>query len=202
MKGRKQFVLMAGLILALLLQWYVPLSMIVSAENVLRRGSTYRFRTAPVDPVDFFRGRYLVLNFDEPVAFPGDNYPWTTSEERAFVTLSTDEEGFARFGNVFKERPDSDEDYIEVTARKHWNSEKEGLILVELPVDRFYMDEFKAPEAEEFYNSALRGDRSERNEMEAWVEAKVKDGTMIVEELMVGNKPLREWLELENTPAK
>lgn len=197
MTNKKHFLLIAALVSALVIQWYVPLSMIVSAEKVLSSGTLYRFRTAPIDPVDYFRGRYLVLNFEEDEAFPGDDYAWDSAKERAYVTLSADAEGFARFERVYRERPASGEDYIEVLARKHWDREKEGLLQLELPVDRFYMEEFKAPKAEEFYNSVMQDRNGGRQEKEAWVEAKVLDGRMIVEELVVGNRPIREWLEEE-----
>lgn len=184
--------LLAGIILVFLLQWYIPFSMIFSAEKVLENGRLYRFRTAPVDPVDYFRGRYLALNFNEPEALPGDDYSWGSQGERAFVNITSDSSGFVNFGKVFKHRPNNGEEYIQVKARKHWDDTREGWLLIELPVDRYYMDEFKAEDAETFYNSL----NSERRTMEAWVEAKVLDGKMVVEQLVVGNKPIQYWLEI------
>lgn len=45
-------------------QWAVPLAMVQRAERTLSEGTAYRFRTAPVDPADPFRGRYVTLDFD------------------------------------------------------------------------------------------------------------------------------------------
>ena len=49
---------------AVVAQWAAPLSMIFRSERVLSGGQAFKFKTAPVDPVDAFRGRYIALNFD------------------------------------------------------------------------------------------------------------------------------------------
>ena len=43
-----------------LAQISVPASMIWKRQRTLREGRLWKFRTAPVDPVDAMRGRYLV----------------------------------------------------------------------------------------------------------------------------------------------
>ncbi|HUR30287.1 MAG TPA: GDYXXLXY domain-containing protein, partial [Saprospiraceae bacterium] len=47
-----------------LVQLYVPASMIMESEKVLKEGKEFKFKTAPVDPTDPFRGKYVELNFD------------------------------------------------------------------------------------------------------------------------------------------
>jgi uncharacterized membrane-anchored protein len=47
-----------------LAQLAVPASLIWKREQTLRHGSVWKFRTAPVDPVDAFRGRYVALEFE------------------------------------------------------------------------------------------------------------------------------------------
>ena len=45
-------------------QLAVPASLIWKRERTLRQGHVWKFRTAPVDPVDAFRGRYVALEFE------------------------------------------------------------------------------------------------------------------------------------------
>jgi len=45
-------------------QLAVPGSLIWKREHTLRQGNVWKFRTAPVDPVDVFRGRYVALHFE------------------------------------------------------------------------------------------------------------------------------------------
>ena len=53
------------LVLVCAVQLAVPVAMIARREIALRQGESFRFRCAPVDPVDPFRGRYVDLQFDE-----------------------------------------------------------------------------------------------------------------------------------------
>ena len=46
-------------ILVALTQVAVPASMIWKRQHTLREGRAWKFRTAPVDPVDMMRGRIL-----------------------------------------------------------------------------------------------------------------------------------------------
>jgi uncharacterized membrane-anchored protein len=50
--------------LTCLAQWFVPAQMIYDQEQVLREGKTYHFKTAPIDPSDPFRGKYITLSFE------------------------------------------------------------------------------------------------------------------------------------------
>src|SRR3954469_19827099 len=98
------FIVVAGVQLA------VPASLVWKREHTLRRGSTWKFRTAPVDPVDAFRGRYVALRFEaethEIAAAPTVEYG-----DPVFVILRTDGEGFAEIDQVTTTRPSGD-DYI------------------------------------------------------------------------------------------
>ena len=43
---------------------YVPAKMIFNKEAVLAQGKDYRFKTAPIDPYDPFRGKYIDLYYE------------------------------------------------------------------------------------------------------------------------------------------
>ena len=46
-----------------LAQLAVPATMVWQRDQTLKQGRVWKFRTAPVDPVDVIRGRYIALRF-------------------------------------------------------------------------------------------------------------------------------------------
>ncbi len=59
--------LLVAFILVALAQLYVPTKMILNRENVLANGTDFKFRTAPIDPNDPFRGKYVNLQYENNV---------------------------------------------------------------------------------------------------------------------------------------
>ncbi|MEX2579954.1 MAG: GDYXXLXY domain-containing protein [Verrucomicrobiales bacterium] len=169
-----------------LLQWAVPASMIHKRESTLHHGEIYRFKTAPVDPYDAFRGRYVALNYEESTVAG----TWPREDFRrgrvVFAVLGTDEEGFAVIENLVTAPPEEG-DFLRVRVGYVYSDR----IRIELPFDRFYMDEFSAPEAEREFLRANRNGGAEP----AHVVARVRRGFGVIEDLIVGGQPVAEWLE-------
>ena len=89
-----------GLFLCLaLVQLAVPASMLVRRELTLQYGRQYRFQTAPVDPYDPFRGRYVALALQANTAptLPGIQL---TSGQRVYAMLTEDAAGFATIASL------------------------------------------------------------------------------------------------------
>ena len=61
------------------------------------------------------------------------------------------------------------------------------------PVDRYYLNEKLAPEAEKLISSR-RPNSVDRNEHNIYITAKVKNGTMIITGLFVDNQPIEDYL--------
>ena len=77
-------------------QLTVPAWMIVSHERTLLTGKVFKFRTAPVDPYDAFRGRYVrACNRTDAVADPCGG----AVEERA-GSFRVDRDGYDRLLEV------------------------------------------------------------------------------------------------------
>ncbi|MCX7044402.1 MAG: GDYXXLXY domain-containing protein [Candidatus Sumerlaeota bacterium] len=113
-------------------QLSVPAWMIWRHENVLDAGWQYKFRTAPVDPADPFRGRYVALRLEATTApIPAEpsvanqaagvtNVSPVMSAEiqdlprgmKVYALLKEDPDGFARFAGISFERP-KEGDYIQ-----------------------------------------------------------------------------------------
>jgi uncharacterized membrane-anchored protein len=165
-------------VLVALAQLAVPASLVWKRETTFRRGSVWKFRTGPVDPVDAFRGRYVALDFEvesqEIVPPPNVIYGGAV-----FVTMRQNAEGFAEIDRVLSTRPASD-DFIE--AQLHGTT-------IALPFDKYWVTERDAPAAEAAYRALSRRDR--RN---AFVTVRVFRGDAGLEQLYLDGVPLGEYL--------
>lgn len=161
-----------------LVQLAVPGSLIWKREHTLRLGSVWKFRTAPVDPVDAFRGRYVALHFDveteELMPPPDPEYYYTV-----FVTFKLSAEGFAEIDQVSVEAPARD-DFI--------TAELSGSRIT-LPFDKYWVTERDAPAAEVAYQNLSR-----RGNQNAYVSVRIFRGDAAIEQLYLDNQPLGEFL--------
>ena len=163
----------------------VPVWMIANREMTLRHGRQFRFRTAPVDPYDAFRGRYVALQFEQNTSpVPADER--LAMNQKVYAQLAEDEQGLARIINVTANHP-SGEAYMQCRV----SSITDSLVYLQFPFDRYYMDEKLAPAAEAAYL-----EHSRREVREVYVTVRVKDGNAVLEELYIAGIPIREFLKL------
>lgn len=174
-----------GMILVLLfmVQLAVPASMIAARELTLRKGELFRFRTAPVDPYDPFRGRYVALNLEASRAPKPDNVEFD-HRQKVFVLLGVDENGFATIREIFTERP---EQGAYLKARVAYVTKDQ--VQLQLPFDRYYADERLAPEIERAYRA-----NSIQEKQKAFIAVRVRQGQGVLEELYIDDLPVREYL--------
>lgn len=175
-----------GLALALvfLLQLAVPASMIVGREMTLRHGRQFRFRTAPVDPYDPFRGRFVSLDL-EASRVPYSEDMELARHQKIYALLAVDEAGFAYCRDLVAERPTTG-DYL--VARVAWWNKK--FVDLQLPFDRYYAEEELAPEIERAYRA-----HSRRDKREAYITVRVRNGSGVLEELYIADLPVGEYLQ-------
>lgn len=178
-----------GLFLCLAcLQVASPLSMIVKREIVLKSGGQFKFKTAPVDPYDAFRGRYVALRLEgSSVAVP-ENIKFKNGQT-VYVLINTDEE-YAKLTGVVTNRPVG-KPYMQAGLQYIAN----GKAYLNLPIDRYYMEEKSAPLAENIYRQA-----NQANKQEAYVLVRIKDGFVVIEGLYVGGQKIEDAVrQLVNT---
>ncbi len=172
-------------------QFAVPFSRIQSKEKILREGKVFRFLTRPIDPADPFRGRYVQLGYQH------DHIPCSDESSielgygaRMYALIETGEDGFAYFSRWRADKPD-DGDYLETRYQgryRQWNqarnkSEYKGL-RIDIPFDRFYMDEAKAPRAEALARNAARTTN-------CWAKVRILEGKAVIEDVFVDGQSLR-----------
>lgn len=173
-------------------QWITASWLITERELTLRRGAVFRLKTVPVDPVDAFHGRYVAVRVKEDsVPFDG---PWE-ARRWMFAELAVGEDGFARFVRLHDRCP---EDVPSIRTRLASFCDTKKQARLDLPLDRFYMDERLAPAAERAYR-----EHSQTNAQEvAWLAVRVWRGRAAIENLYIGNRPIRDVVQPSAIPQK
>lgn len=143
-------------IVVVLVQWYVPAQMMWSRQQVLAKGKVFKFETEPVDPEDPLRGRYVQLAFKADTAAARQTF---APGEKAYAEIETNAAGFAMLKQIYKQPPAS-KDYIEVKVYYTLYDDKNAQhdVVVTYPFEQFFLDEYKAPKAEELYRNSNRRD--------------------------------------------
>lgn len=147
--------LLPAFMLVALVQLYVPAQMIWSREKILDTGTTFKFRTAPLDPNDPFRGKYVALQFRNNSIPLTDERTWDMGDE-IYVQVQPDNQGFARIKAIFKTKPETKFSYIKATVDYVTNEHGKRELFIRYPFDRFYMEETVAPEAEKVYLESVQ----------------------------------------------
>jgi uncharacterized membrane-anchored protein len=142
---RKKFAIPAFAAI-ILLQLFVPAKMIIDREEVLENGRGWKFKTEPVDPSDPFRGEYVQLRFSADTIVSKDK-EWK-SGEIIYVKLSQDKDGFAMISGI-SENPMDGIDFVR--ARVTYQGDRDNVLHIRYPFERFYMEESEAGRAERNY---------------------------------------------------
>ncbi len=187
---KKLLALLLGALIAI--QFAVLAAMISGKERILRDGEAFRFKTRPIDPADPFRGRYVWLGFeDNYIPLPPGETPELRRRQPLFAHIETDEAGFARFSGWSLERPSAGA-YLKtryqgdffVFDQETKTSVRKGL-RIDLPFDRYYMDEAKAPRAERAVAEATRATN-------CWAVVRVLNGKAVIEDVCVRGQSIRD----------
>ena len=176
-------------VVMLLYLWY-PYTIIKGQEQILREGISYRFKPIPIDPVDAFRGKFVVLNYE------GLNRKYTNAEETfqrgqmLYLTIAKDDKGYAHFSEVLTTAPESG-DYLSTTCLDLSNNE----IRLKVPknMERYFLNESIAPEAERFYNQ-LNSQNADADSIFMYVDTKVKNGKILLEQLYFKDQTVEDYI--------
>ena len=183
----KKTIMLVGAVVAVA-QWGVLARLIGTQERILREGVAYRFRTAPVDPYDAFRGRYVALALEPQVALWPEGAEKPDRGESFYVVLGVDSNGAASVRGASLQRPESG-DFLRVRLAYSPGPDQ---VQFRYLVDRFYLPEDEAPRAEALYR-----EHSRRGRQDAQVVLRVRKGEAVAEDLLVEGRPIREWMEGE-----
>ncbi len=168
----------------------VPVSMVVQHEQTRRSGTPWRFQTAPVDPNDPFRGRYVRLNFAaiaEPIPMADTGLIYIRSGARMYAELKPDAQGFARLSRLHLQRPATG-DYLDVFVRnmEYGDKHEQPAAEVRLSFDRYYLPEDQAAEVERTYAEASRNAQDR-----TYADVRLRDGHAALVDLVLDGKSVR-----------
>ena len=171
-------------------QLAIPLKMVYDSEITATEGTEYKFRTQPIDPSDPFRGKYITLNYDVS-SFDSKDTTWVQGET-VYAEVITDSAGFAKLSSLSRNIP-KESDYFKTVVRYQIHE----TVTLEIPFDRYYMEESKAYEAEVAYRKY-----SQDNVKPAYAVVALKDGNAVVKDVIIDGKPVREYvLKARKKPA-
>ncbi|HKC66640.1 MAG TPA: GDYXXLXY domain-containing protein [Bacteroidia bacterium] len=175
-------ILLIAFVLMALLQLAVPLKMVLDQEKIIATGIEYKFRIAPVDPYDAFRGRYITLNFDKS-SFEILSADTFVRDESIYICLKTDSAGFADIKDVSKTVPAYKTDYVSAKVNYFYDSR----LAFNFPFNKYYMEETKAPEAEKIYRDAIKRDTIQN----AYALVSVKDGQAVLKDVIINGVSIK-----------
>lgn len=180
----KKSYIIAAFIVTVAAQLAIPLKMIYDSEITEKEGKEFKFKTVPVDPTDFLRGKYIVLSYNI------ENYPTLDTTfvggDYAYAVLKEDSDGFAAIASLHHDTPEDEENYVFANVHSNYA----GRINLEFPFNRFYMNEHKAKDAEIAY-----AEYSEKKAKPAYAIVAVKEGNAVVKDVMVDGMPIKEYVE-------
>jgi uncharacterized membrane-anchored protein len=164
-----------------LIQLSVPASVVWRRAQTLKHGRLWKFKTAPADPVDAVRGRYIALRFAAEEV-PQVEQPIATAS--VYAVLKEDENGFAKVEHISTARIVGD-DAIKAEPLGYWRDSQH----VRFPFNRYWVTEANAPAAEKAYL-----DNSRRGNQNAYVTVRVHNGDAEIEQLYIDNQRLADYL--------
>ncbi|MBC8756667.1 GDYXXLXY domain-containing protein [Kordia sp. YSTF-M3] len=152
-------------------------------EKTIASDSVFKFRTAPIDPSDPFRGKSIILNFDIDRYETSDD-SWEDSKTR-YAYFSKDEYGYAVLETVSKELlADSNFEYVEVEIYNYYGD----AVHFNLPFDTYYMEESKAYDAEVLYRENNRNEKQQ----DVYAVVHIKDGTYVLTDVIIDGVSIKD----------
>jgi hypothetical protein len=170
-----------------LAQLAVPAWAIRMRIETLSKGKLWKFRTAPVDPVDALRGRYVALSFAAEKVPQAERLPPASI---AYAFLKEDSNGFAEIDHL-STTPEKGDNVMAVQPGGWWDDSQH----VDFLFDKFWLSEKIAPQADRAYAAGSRKDKEN-----AYATVRVHNGDAALEQLYIDNQPLLEYLR--NHPSQ
>ena len=106
--------------------------------------------------------------------------------------LKEDEDGFMNIAGLAKDRPSARKPFVKAQINSVSYREDTSHVYVQYPFDRYYMEEFKAPLAEEVQNASMLDSGSV-----SYAVVKIKDGDAVLMDVVVDGVSIDKLVEKE-----
>ncbi|HAN09845.1 MAG TPA: hypothetical protein DCP90_04445 [Clostridiales bacterium] len=187
----------------LIVQLLIPASMIYSEEIISIVGDEISLEIEPVDPYDYFRGRYLSIRpietkvvyqqFTQDLKDELRNRATSSSSNyfydniKCYITFKKGQDGMHTIDQVTFEKPKNTRSYLKATINNIWESNGKE-IHVNYSMNQFFINEDFALKSEDTIRNLPQGTK-------AYIKAKINDGDFVIENLYVGDKNIYEYLK-------
>ncbi|MBK7105087.1 MAG: GDYXXLXY domain-containing protein [Ignavibacteriae bacterium] len=172
-------------LLVVFVQLFVPVKIIYDSEEIISNGTEFKFRTAPIDPIDPFRGKYIFLQFKENTVNVESEKDWKIGES-IFALIENDKNGFAKIKSIEKTEPLENLNFVNVKITSIFQNK----IIIQYPFNRFYMEETKAGKAETIYNNSIFDTTKI-----TYALVSIKNGNSIIQNIFVDDVPINNFLQ-------
>ena len=176
---RKKYLIIA-FACTVLVQLAFPLKMIFDRELILLRGETFLMKIKPLDPYDAFRGRYVMISYEDSEVPMSEKFQHMENLKELYITVKKDEHGMLVYDQVTLQPPTDTNSYIREEAESYGFSYDDNQIWIDLP-NRYYMNENKAPIAERLLS-------------EAYAEVVIYRGQAILKGIQVKGMPIEKYI--------
>lgn len=174
-------------IIVAIVQLFIPTQMIFNKETIMETGTAYKFRTQPIDPNDPFRGKYITLKYDFN-AIKTEDTLWQR-KEKVYVYLTNDSLGFAKPSRITREKLDIDDDYIIAEVSLYFKKSK--TVNLNMPFNRYYMEESKAQDAEVAHRIAQRDSLPDNT----YALVYVNDGKAVLADVLIDDISIKDYVK-------
>ncbi len=164
-------------ILIAVVQWAVMGKMIYDQTDIRKSGKAFLFEIQPIDPVDPFRGNYIILSFKENTIAKKDTMEIWRNGDKIYLALEKGEDNMTKITEYSATKYSNDQDYLQ--AKVDFTT-LDGALRIRYPFNRFYLDEERALRAEgNFFN------RSDTSETPSYAVVYIHKGNASVADVMV-----------------
>jgi uncharacterized membrane-anchored protein len=166
--------------------------MIWNQESVISRGTLFQFKTAPIDPSDPLRGKYIRLQFEENQVTALGTSIWSEYEE-VYATIEKGKDGFARIQTISIVPPQETKNYIKVALNMRQEVGDSTILTISYPFDRYYMEESKAYPAEIIVRESNQDSTQYTTAL-----VHVQDGQAVLTDVQINGISIQEVVQKRN----
>jgi hypothetical protein len=178
-----KYIWIIGFALMVIVQLSVPVKMVMDSNAVVEQGGLYKFKTAPVDPKDPFRGNYVWLRY-EAETYPTEGPIDFDRGEAVFALIGEGADGYAEIEQLHRDEPVV-ANYLKAEVRSV--DKVGGTVSLVFPFTKFFMHEEKAEVAERIFFESLRDSTTS-----TYALISVYQGEGILQDVMIDGTSLRD----------
>ncbi len=178
----KTKILIPSLVVVFAIQLYFPFKLILNKESVYDSELELRLQTAPYDPYNPFKGRYVKLRFRERRVI--DRSFVYESGDDIYLKFARNKDNYDTICKTSNVPFSQNEKYIKAQVRSYYKNN----VSIEYPFEEYYMNEYKAPKAEINYRKTSRNDS-----LETYALVSIKNGDAVLKSVLIDETPIEEY---------